>query len=101
MAKLQTKFVCQACAYESPRWIGKCPNCSEWNTFVEEMTARAQGKQRQSSLIKTATTIVPLAEVSIAEEPRVSSGIPEFDRVLGGGIVAGSLVLIGGEPGIG
>ncbi len=101
MAKLQTKFVCQACAYESPRWIGKCPNCGEWNTFVEEMTARAQGKQRQSSLIKTATSIVPLAEVSIAEEPRVSSGIPEFDRVLGGGIVAGSLVLIGGEPGIG
>ncbi len=101
MSKLQTKYVCQSCAYESPRWIGKCPNCGEWNTFVEELSDRSKGKAKQSTLIKSIAGAVPLVDVTVAAEPRTSTRIPEFDRVLGGGIVAGSVVLVGGDPGIG
>ncbi len=102
MSRVQTKYVCQSCAYESPRWIGKCPNCGEWNTFVEELTNRTKpSKAKRSALITNISAPTPLAEVQAAPEPRTSTGIPEFDRVLGGGIVAGSVVLIGGDPGIG
>ncbi|MBX2991149.1 MAG: DNA repair protein RadA [Bacteroidetes bacterium] len=102
MSRVQTKYVCQSCAYESPRWIGKCPNCDEWNTFVEEITDRSKPtRSRHSSIIKNVSAPVPLVELKVADEPRLSTGIPEFDRVLGGGIVAGSVVLIGGDPGIG
>lgn len=102
MSRVQTKYVCQSCAYESPRWIGKCPNCGEWNTFVEELTDRTKpSKAKRSALITNISAPTPLAEVQAAPEPRTSTGIPEFDRVLGGGIVAGSVVLIGGDPGIG
>lgn len=100
MKKSRSKFVCQACAYESPRWIGKCPNCGEWNSFVEELivpkskTSRAPGSGLHAGPVS-------IAEVSSLPESRVSTGIAELDRVLGGGIVPGSVVLVGGDPGIG
>jgi DNA repair protein RadA/Sms len=102
MSRVQTKYVCQSCAYESPRWIGKCPNCGEWNTFVEELADRTKpSKAKRSSLIANISAPTPLVDVQADAQPRLSTGIPEFDRVLGGGIVAGSVVLIGGDPGIG
>ncbi len=101
MSKIHTKYVCQSCAYESPRWIGKCPNCAGWNTFVEELSDRGKHKTQTSTLIKSTVGAIPLIEVSPIQEPRMSTQIPELDRVLGGGIVAGSVVLIGGDPGIG
>lgn len=101
MAKLHTKYVCQACAYVSPRWIGKCPNCGGWNSFVEEIADRSKQKASHSVSSAALPGVLPLAEIDSTQLPRVSTSIPEFDRVLGGGIVAGSLVLIGGDPGIG
>jgi len=96
--KLHSKYVCQSCAYESPRWIGRCPNCGEWNTFVEELAqkvaVRRAGKQ-------TNIKAVSLNEVDLTEDQRVATSISEFDRVLGGGIVRGSVVLLGGDPGVG
>jgi len=100
MGKVRSKYVCQSCAYESARWIGKCPNCGEWNSFVEEI-AEARPKRRHASLIKSASTPVSITDVDPVPEPRISSRISEFDRVLGGGIVPGSVVLVGGDPGIG
>ncbi len=102
MSRVQSTYVCQSCAYESPRWIGKCPNCGAWNTFVEELTDRTKpSRAKRSSLITNISAPTPLVDVQAAVEARASTGIPEFDRVLGGGIVAGSVVLIGGDPGIG
>ena len=100
MSKVHTTFVCQSCAYESARWVGKCPNCGEWNSLVEEVSVP---RARQKSGRKTATAVgpVPITDVSVAPEPRTSCRIPELDRVLGGGIVPGSVVLVGGDPGIG
>jgi len=100
MSKVHSKYVCQACAYESPRWIGKCPNCGEWNSFVEEVVS-TRTPRKHSALIKNVSAPVPITEVDIQPESRMSTRIPEFDRVLGGGIVAGSVVLVGGDPGIG
>ena len=100
MAKSHTRYVCQACAYESPRWIGKCPNCSGWNTFVEEIVPTKSHSAKPSSRI-ISTPAVSIDDVALAPEHRVPTLIPEFDRVLGGGIVPGSVVLIGGDPGIG
>ena len=93
---MKTRFFCQSCGQESPRWLGKCPGCGEWNTLVEEVVERAAAKR--TSLGVKAT---PLTEIQIREEERVSSGSQELNRVLGGGIVPGSFVLLGGEPGIG
>lgn len=99
-----TVFFCQNCGYESAKWMGQCPGCREWNTFVEEQVVTRQGK---SSRMKTVTGFseknkpAKLSEVSIEKEDRISTGIGELDRVLGGGIVAGSLTLVGGDPGIG
>ena len=105
MAKTKTSaFFCQNCGYESAKWMGQCPGCREWNTFVEEQVVTGQGK---SSRMKTVTGFseknkpAKLSEVSIEKEDRISTGIGELDRVLGGGIVAGSLTLVGGDPGIG
>lgn len=99
-----TVFFCQNCGYESAKWMGQCPGRREWNTFVEEQVVTGQGK---SSRMKTVTGFseknkpAKLSEVSIEKEDRISTGIGELDRVLGGGIVAGSLTLVGGDPGIG
>jgi DNA repair protein RadA/Sms len=100
MSKTHSKYVCQNCAYESTRWMGKCPNCEAWNSFVEEVSApRTRG--RHASNGKPASTALPITQVPTTAESRSSTAIPEFDRVLGGGIVPGSVVLVGGDPGIG
>ncbi|HMD14454.1 MAG TPA: ATPase domain-containing protein, partial [Bacteroidota bacterium] len=98
MSKVFSKYVCQNCAYESPRWAGKCPNCGEWNTFVEELTQKISARK----IIKgVSVEAIPLSEVDVGEDERIPTTIAEFDRVLGGGIVRGSVVLLGGDPGVG
>ena len=99
-AKKKTVFFCQNCGYESAKWLGQCPACHEWNTFVEEaLTAPSSSSsgKRLDTNIKPST----LDEITTADESRLTTHMEEFDRVLGGGIVKGSLVLIGGDPGIG
>ena len=102
MAKSKTKFVCQECGAESPKWLGKCPGCHAWNTFVEEI----------ESVVKTPGVAIPgasasrerprrISEIVSAQEPRIDAGSGELNRVLGGGLVPGSLILVGGDPGIG
>ncbi len=98
MIKVQSKYVCQKCAYESPRWVGRCPNCSEWNTFVEELAKKVSLRKKAHPTTIRAT---PLSEIEIEENHRISTNIEEFDRVLGGGIVPGSVILLGGDPGVG
>jgi DNA repair protein RadA/Sms len=100
MKKPIATYVCQNCAYASPRWVGKCPNCGEWNTLIEEIAPRS-GKGKRSTGSRTQSVALPLLHVPVIPEPRLPTGITEFDRVLGGGIVPGSVVLIGGDPGIG
>ena len=105
MSKVRSVFVCQACGFESSKWLGRCPDCGEWNSLVEERQeiAPPPGRGRPDQMALPGTSSKPKAFdlVDVGEESRVASGIGEFDRVLGGGIVPGSLVLIGGEPGIG
>jgi len=107
MAKISTKHVCQACGYESPRWVGKCPECGGFNTFAEEKaTVAPRGSSSlssRSSREASSTWSKPqsLSGTGAAMPQRMLTGISEFDRVLGGGVVPGSLVLIGGDPGIG
>src|SRR6187402_1324830 len=99
-----TIFVCQSCGSQSRKWVGQCPDCAEWNTMVEErfrVTAQAAAASGGFTARYTQTSPVPFAEIESQDDSRVESGIAELDRVLGGGIVAGSLVLIGGSPGIG
>lgn len=97
MPKQKTKFVCSECGYETGKWLGKCPACLQWNTFTEEIET---GKREGISSGQVPKAI-PLTEVSKDSEERVKTGMSELDRVLGGGIVRGSLVLVGGDPGIG
>ncbi len=102
MSKLKKIFVCQECGYESIRWMGKCPSCNEWNTMVEEIEKPAANARPTSSRsIAGSSRPVTLREVSLQEETRETTGLEELDRVLGGGVVKGSLILIGGDPGIG
>ncbi|NMA68059.1 MAG: DNA repair protein RadA, partial [Desulfitobacterium sp.] len=96
MAKVKTRFFCQECGQESPRWFGKCPGCDNWNTLVEEVVEKSPF-QKSSTKVKA----IPLTEIQFQEETRLDTGIPELNRVLGGGVVPGSFVLLGGEPGIG
>lgn len=99
MPKQDIKFVCQSCGHESPKWVGKCPECGQWNSLVEEQApVVSQMKVRQ---IITSSTPRSITDLEFNPEERTSTGIGEFDRVLGGGVVAGSAVLIGGDPGIG
>lgn len=95
-----TIFFCQNCGHESSKWMGQCPGCKEWNTFVEE-AAPKKGAGTKSRLGKERSVPVTLKEIELKEEERISTSIEELDRVLGGGIVAGSLMLVGGDPGIG
>lgn len=100
MAKVKATYVCSECGYESPKWFGKCPGCGEWNTMNEELpTASIKGAAKGS--ISTVSQIMSLNEINEDYEKRISTGVKEFDRVLGGGIVLGSLVLLSGDPGIG
>ena len=99
MAKAKTIYFCQECGYESAKWMGQCPSCKAWNTFVEEYveTSTKKGAKAKKALAFP-TNIV---EVSTKEEERISTHMKELDRVLNGGIVRGSLSLVGGDPGIG
>jgi len=103
MSKVRSVFVCQACGFESSKWLGRCPDCGEWNSLVEERQEVApSGRGRQATLgLDGGGRPKAYDLVDLAETPRISAGIDEFDRVLGGGLVPGSMVLIGGEPGIG
>ena len=104
MAKARTTaFFCKECGYESAKWTGQCPACREWNTMVEEPVAKKASDRRSVIPERGRQKIQPvrLSEVSIEEQDRISTGYQELDRVLGSGIVAGSLVLVGGDPGIG
>jgi DNA repair protein RadA/Sms len=100
MAKQRTHFSCQACGYQTPKWLGKCTDCGGWNTLVEEV---AQTEERRPAWGASggAARPVRLVDVESEAEPRRRTGLKEFDRVLGGGVVPGSLVLLGGDPGIG
>lgn len=99
MPKVKTTFVCQSCGTVTPRWQGKCPGCEEWNTIVEEQVVE-EGTHTRPAIVPGAGPI-PVTDVSQPPPERRSTGIEEFNRVLGGGIVAGSLILVGGDPGIG
>lgn len=99
MAKTKTKFVCSECGYESPKWLGKCPECSQWNTFVEELEQKTTDVKRFEE--GAMSRPLSLENIEITNENRLSTGLDELNRVLGGGLVNGSLVLVGGDPGIG
>jgi len=99
MAKNKTVFICSECGYKSPKWSGKCPECEQWNTLTEEIEVFSSKNTASENAVTEKA--VSLNEVSYASENRFPSGSEELDRVLGGGIVEGSLVLVGGEPGIG
>jgi DNA repair protein RadA/Sms len=106
LAKTRFAYFCQSCGFESAKWLGKCPSCSQWNTFVEEVIEKdnksvPNWKPAASTTMQRANKPVQVADITFSEEDRLLTPDNEFNRVLGGGIVAGSLVLIGGEPGIG
>ncbi len=100
MQKIKTFFQCQACGYTSPKWLGKCPDCGAWNSFAEE---KKESVTRHSSIAThfKKSEPQPLSSVTGGAGQRTSTGIGELDRVLGGGVVPGSVVLVGGDPGIG
>lgn len=99
----KTVFFCQNCGHEESKWLGQCPACKEWNTFVEEKVTVSRGSTSAASEAgkERVSKVVTLSSVSVEEDERIRTGIAELDRVLGGGIVQGSLVLVGGDPGIG
>ena len=97
----KTFFSCQACGYRAPRWMGKCPDCGAWDSFVEERPPAGGGLLARPAGAASPAQPVPIDAIEIDTEKRILTGIAEFDRVLGGGLVAGTLVLIGGDPGIG
>ena len=99
MPKKSTVFFCNSCGYESSKWMGQCPSCKEWNTFTEEPVVKTS--KAVSSAVRGTAEPVLLKDISADDSKRIKTGFSEFDRVLGGGIVKGSLVLIGGDPGIG
>ncbi len=105
MSKVKTSFFCQNCGYESVKWVGQCPSCSQWNTFVEELTQKDNSKNNNGwkdyNDEKRTSKTISLSEIKSSEEIRLPTSDTELNRVLGGGIVPGSLVLVAGEPGIG
>src|SRR5215217_7242727 len=101
MPRPTTVFVCSACGSESAKWHGQCPGCSAWNTLAEETRAPAPSKRGGGTSGTKAAKPVRLTDVKAERHVRLSTGIGELDRILGGGVVPGSLVLIGGSPGIG
>ena len=99
MAKGKTVYFCKECGYETSKWMGQCPGCRQWNTLVEERVTRTSDKKSTRGI--SPSKVTGIFQVSMEKEDRISSGMPELDRVLGGGIVKGSLTLVGGDPGIG
>lgn len=100
--KFKTVFVCQKCGYESPKWAGKCPECGEWNTLTEEVKQQESKKEKRTrSFTDFSSEVVKLSDGKAAREERIPTGIGEFDRLLGGGLVKGQLTLLAGAPGIG
>ncbi|MBQ3310647.1 DNA repair protein RadA [bacterium] len=100
MAKVKTKYVCQECGYETARYLGKCPECGSWSSFVEEYEAKNDSKNNISEFLNKEKPVL-MSDICIDDTVRVSTNIEEFDRVLGGGFVQGSIVLLAGDPGIG
>lgn len=105
MAKTRSAYFCQSCGYESAKWLGKCPSCNQWNTFVEEVIEKSKSGvsdwKGSSTSLQRSNKPAQIHEIIYSEESRIITSDKEFNRVLGGGIVGGSIVLIGGEPGIG
>jgi DNA repair protein RadA/Sms len=99
VAKIKSTYVCQNCGAQSPKWIGKCNSCGEWNTYSEEIII----ERKPSSPLQAKGNSVPLmlSEIDLDHQARIVTGNEEFDRVIGGGLVPGGLILLGGEPGIG
>lgn len=95
---LKTRYICQNCGYSSIRWLGKCPSCEQWDTLVEEVVKE---ERKDRGIVVPESIVYPLREVDINNTKRISTDINEFDRLLGNGIVPGSVILLGGEPGIG
>ena len=100
MGKEKVVFFCKDCGYESAKWLGKCPGCNAWNSFVEEKIKKETVANRSVSNVPK-SELKKLKDVSVEHKQRFTTGFEELDRVLGGGIVDGSLILLGGEPGIG
>ncbi|MCZ6703573.1 MAG: DNA repair protein RadA [Ignavibacteria bacterium] len=98
MSKTRIKYVCSNCGYESLKWLGKCPECDDWNTFTEEII---ETSKRRITTAKTKVSVAKLDEISADKKERIKTGIAEFDRVLGGGLIPGSVILLVGDPGIG
>ncbi|SVC88804.1 uncharacterized protein METZ01_LOCUS341658, partial [marine metagenome] len=101
MAKMLTEYVCQSCGHRAPKWLGKCPECEAWNTLAEEKIKGTGSSCKTGSGAVDRQSVQPVTKVEALAQDRLITGIGEFDRTLGGGLVEGSLVLIGGEPGIG
>ena len=100
MPRVKSSFVCRECGYTSPGWLGRCPECGQWNTIAEEAAA-AGSSLRKAGPSAAAPVPVALVDVDPGAHLRIGTGLGELDRVLGGGLVAGSVVLLGGEPGVG
>ena len=101
MAKTLTEYVCQSCGHRAPKWLGKCPECEGWNTLAEEKVKGTHSSRKADNGAIDGKSVQPVTSVEALTQNRLVTGIGEFDRTLGGGLVEGSLVLIGGDPGIG
>src|SRR6201988_4536105 len=101
MAKTKTSYFCQSCGYQSAKWLGKCPSCEAWNTIVEEIVVKETKNNRGSTSLNRARKPLLINEITVENEQRFSTNDSELVRILGGGIVPGSLVLFAGDPGIG
>jgi DNA repair protein RadA/Sms len=102
MAKLSLRYVCNECGAAQSKWMGRCPDCGRWHTLIEEVTEGGSGAAKGTlSPSRPAPKLYDIEDVDLAQRPRRSTGLPELDRVLGGGLVPGALVLVGGDPGIG